>query len=96
MNTTTALLHSEADQGSGFLRRAGRTLLGSAAILIVGAGAIPAASATAAGVTTGLKHTSAQHATHDASVSPSALPSETRASAARFRVGDDGSLTRLD
>jgi len=38
MNTTAALLQSEADQGSGLLRRAGRTLLGSAAILIVGAG----------------------------------------------------------
>ena len=96
MNTTTALLQSEADQDSGFLRRAGRTLLGSAAILIVGAGAIPAASATAAGVSTGLKHTSSQHATHGAAVSPSALPSETRASAARFRVGADGTLTRLD
>ena len=96
MNTTTALLQAEAEQGSGFLRRTGRTLLGSAAILIVGAGAIPTASASAAGVASGLKHVPAQHATHGTAVSPSALPSETRASAARFRVGDDGSLTRLD
>lgn len=96
MNTKTISQLSEANQDSGFLRRAGRTLLGSAAVLIVGAGAIPAASATAAGVSTGLKHTSSQHATHGSGVSPSALPNATRASAARFRVGADGTLTRLD
>lgn len=96
MNTTAALLKSDADQGSGFLRRTGRALLGSAAILIVGAGAIPAANASAAGVATGLKHTSAQHAAHGAAVSPSAIPVETRESAARFRVNGDGTLTRSD
>ena len=96
MNTTAALLKSDADDGSGFLRRAGRALLGSTAILIVGAGAIPAASASAAGVSTGLKHTSAQYATHGSAVTPTAIPSQTRASAARFRVGADGTLTRLD
>ncbi|MBB2893310.1 hypothetical protein [Flexivirga oryzae] len=95
MDTTTALHLPEADR-SGFLRRAGRSVLGSAAILIVGAGAIPAADAAGAGVATGLKHISAQHSSQDAKLSPSALPAESRASAARFVVGEDGRLTRAD
>jgi len=95
MDTTTALHLPDADR-SGFLRRAGRAVLGSAAILIVGAGAIPAADAAGAGVTTGLKHVSALHSSQAADHSPSALPAESRASAARFVVGEDGSLTRTD
>ncbi|RNI19901.1 hypothetical protein EFY87_15895 [Flexivirga caeni] len=85
---------SETDS-IGLLRRVGRAALGSAAILIVGAGAIPAADAAAAGVAGGLKLVSAQHSVHESGVSPSSLPTESRASAARFVVGENGKLTRV-
>ncbi|WP_446665907.1 hypothetical protein [Flexivirga sp. B27] len=93
MNATTALLHSEADHGSGFLRRAGRTLLGSAAILIVGAGAAPAAHAATGAGPAGLRAVTAQHSAP--ANGPTSLPAESRSPAARFVVGEDGRLTRL-
>jgi len=92
MNSSTALSLSEDPDSSGLLRRAGRAVLGSATILIVGAGAVPAAGAGVAG---GLRLISAQHSTHESNLSPSALPTESRASAARFVVGKDGRLSRL-
>lgn len=95
MNTTTALLRAEAVDSTGFLRRVGRALLGTAAVFVVGVGALPAVEATAAGVATGVKHVSAQHVAAPSAVDPSAIPAETRAAAARFVVGQDGKLTRV-
>jgi len=96
MDTTAALNLSEPSDDYGLLRRAGRAVLGGAAILIVGAGAMPAAQASAAGVATGLKHLSSQQAGHPAGTSPTALPAESRAAAARFVVGKDGRLSPAD
>lgn len=93
MDTTTAATAYDNTRRSGVLRRTGRAVLGGAAILIVGAGAMPAADAAQAGVTGGLKHTSS--VTRQVGVSPSALPVENRASAARFVVTKDGKLDRL-
>lgn len=91
MNTTSTLL--QHDQSSGFLRRAGRAVLGSAAILIVGAGAAPAAQAATGA---GFALTGARTAQHSTTASgPAALPAESRSSAGRFVVGRDGRLVRL-
>lgn len=98
MNSVAALSLSEtslSETDPGLVRRIGRVLLGSAAILIVGVGAIPAADAAGAGVAGGLKLISAQHSTEAPGTSPSALPAESRAAAARFVVGEDGKLTRV-
>ncbi|WP_265442980.1 hypothetical protein [Flexivirga meconopsidis] len=81
--------------GAGPLRRVARGILGGAAILIVGAGALPAADASAAGVSTGLRNIATTHSVAGG-VSPSALPAESRAVAARFVVDEDGKLVRLD
>ncbi|NNG38159.1 hypothetical protein HJ588_02580 [Flexivirga sp. ID2601S] len=78
----------------GPLRRVARGILGGAAILIVGVGALPAADASAAGVSTGLKNVSAAHSA-TGGVSPTQLPAESRAVAARFAVDGDGKLVRL-
>ena len=91
MNTTTALL--QQDQSSGLLRRVGRAVLGSAAILIVGAGAAPAAHAAAGAGYAGPRAATAQHSAPASG--PTSLPAETRSSAARFVVGKDGELVRL-
>ncbi|WP_188836211.1 hypothetical protein [Flexivirga endophytica] len=88
MNTTSALLRN--DDSSGFLRRAGRAVLGSAAILIVGAGATPAAQAATAG-SAGARAATAHHSA--SATGPASLPVEPRASV-RLVVGEDGSLTR--
>jgi len=62
MDASTAL-HLADLHHTGPLRRAGRAVLGSAVVLIVG---------------------------------PSALPAESRACAARFVVGENGTLTRTE
>lgn len=91
MNTTNALL--QQDPSSGFLRRASRAVLGSAAILIVGAGAAPAAQAATGAGSAVPRPATAQHS---APVSgATSLPTETRSPAARFVVDKNGHLTRL-
>lgn len=90
MNTTNTLL--QHDESSGFLRRAGRAVLGSAAILVVGAGAAPAAQAATGGSVGGAP--TAHHSS--ARSGPTALPTETRTAAARFVVTREGKLARSD
>ncbi|WP_145228909.1 hypothetical protein [Rudaeicoccus suwonensis] len=71
----------------------GRAALATAAVTIVGAGAIPRADASPVSAPSGVKHSSAIAATPS---SAAALPVENRATAMRFVVNDDLSISRLD
>lgn len=75
------------------LRRVGRAALATAAVTIVGAGAVPRADASPVSAPTGAKHSTSVAAVSSAAT---ALPVETRATAMRFIVNDDLTITRLD